>query len=283
MDQATTPLADVIDAYLADGRHRRLRPATLRYYDYVLRRFAAALGAAVALREGEARDGAPALGDVTLVAARAYQDACLEALKPQTVANYVVALRTFGVWLEDEEYVAANPLARLRTPKVDRDAPVTFSDGQLAALLRASTPAEATLVAFLATTGVRIGEACRLDLEDVSAGLLAILEAKNRHGRVVPLDAALGRLLRRYVREVRPAPADPEERALFLTRRGTRMTENAVRHMLKRLARRSGVTGVPVSPHRFRHWFAHDLVMHGTHPAVLAARGGWKAGTMIAP
>ncbi|HEX7948989.1 MAG TPA: tyrosine-type recombinase/integrase [Candidatus Limnocylindrales bacterium] len=270
MDPDSIALADVIEAYLADGRRRRLRPATLRAYRYVLERYAAFVGPGATLARLSLADG------------RAYLDTCLEQVAAISAHGFGTALKTFAVWCTDEEYFAASPLLRLRLPRVDSEPLAVFSDGQLAALLRVAPARHQVLVMTFAGTGIRVGELCRLDLDDVGVADLRIRETKTRVGRVVPIDAALARLLRRYVRELRPTPAEPDERALFLTRRRTRMTEDSARDILAILGRKAGIRGVRVSPHTFRHWFAHDLIVNGTHPIVAAARGGWKTQTMLA-
>jgi integrase/recombinase XerD len=261
--------AELVTAYLADCRRRDLRPATLRAYADVLARFARVTGAAHS-------------GDLGLASGRAFVDAELAHLSPGSVAGHVVALRTFGRWLADEAYLESDPFARLRRPRSVRRHLAVFDDAQLAALDRAASPYWRPLIALLAGTGMRIGETCALTLADLRADGLLVRETKGREERLVPLDPALERMLRLYVARVRPPASAPGEQALFLTVRGRPLTPSAARQILRKIGVRAGVRDVRVSPHTFRHWYARDLVRHGTHPLVAAARGGWRSLAMLA-
>ncbi len=251
------------DDYLRDCRRRGLRPATIRYYGQVLDR----LGRACNLAE-------PA--DLTLARTRDFQDEP-GRLSPRSVRGSLVALRTFSRWLVDEGLLTADPLARLRLPRVDQGVVTVPTGGELLALLRASGPLLRTVLAVLLGTGLRISDLTALAVEDMRPGELVVARTKNRAGRLVPLDPVLEALLARHVADRGPAT----QGALFVTRTGRPLTPDATRLVLTD-ARVRARLDVRVTPHIVRHWHARDLAAHGTQERLLAARMGWRLGGLIA-
>ena len=260
---APSNYATTVDDYLLDCRRRGLRPATIRYYDQVLDR----IGRACDLAE-------PA--DLTLARVRAFQDDP-GGLSPRSVRGSLVALRTFSRWLVDEDVLTADPLARLRLPRVDQGVVTAPTDREMLALLWASGPLLRTVLAVLIGTGVRIGDLTALVVDDVRPGELVVARTKNRAGRLVPLDPVLEALLARHVADRGPASHD----ALFVTRTGRPLTPDATRLVLADARGRARLQ-VRVTPHIVRHWHARDLAAHGTQERLLAARMGWRLGGLIA-
>jgi integrase/recombinase XerD len=260
MDHRTT-LSAARDSYLADCRRRGLRPATLRYYGQAID----ALGGT----------GPRTLEEVTLAAGRDFLDASATR-SPATLRGYVRALRTFTRWLADEGAVPADPLARLRGPRVDEALREVPTDDELARILRAVAPGRRLVVALLLGTGLRTSEACALDCRDVERGSIAVRHPKGRRARLLPLDPATEAIVRSCLRVAARGPREP----LLLSRAGDRVTPNAVRQLLRDAAARAGLA-IPVSPHVLRHWHARDLAAHGTETRLLAARMGWRPAGLV--
>ena len=263
-------LAAEIALYLADCRRRRLRPATLRAYEQALADLARSFP-----------DPDPPLADLTLAAARRWQDARSSALSAGSLAGRIAALRTFGAWAAAEGDLAANPLARLRAPFRERRLRVVPDDAELAALLAAASPAEQVLLLVLAGTGMRVGELCRLVLDDLVEDALLVRDTKTHEDRLAPLDAALLATLRFYVAELRPLPRHPDDRHLFLTRRGAPYRPELIAALVRRDCLRAGLGARRFTPHALRHWYARDLLAHDTNPLLAAARGGWRTVAML--
>lgn len=118
-----------------------------------------------------------------------------------------------------------------------------------------------TLVALLAVTGLRVGEALRLDRGDVDqdAGVLVIRRSKFGKSRLVPLHPSALSALIRYANErdqVHPRPNTP---SYFISGRGTRVIYAVVSQTFRRVCDAAGVgSESPVRPriHDLRHSFA---------------------------
>ena len=259
-----------IALYLADCARRRLRPATLRAYRQALED----------LRRSVPGDDPPLAG-LTLAVGRRWQDGRAATLSGDSLAGRIGALRTFGAWVADEGDLPANPFARLRAPRRERRLRVVPTDAELGAVLAAVRPEEQPLLLILAGTGMRVGELCRLALDDLASDALMVRDTKTHQDRLAPLDAALLPALRYYVAELRPLPRAAGERRLFLTRRGTPYRPGVVAALVRRACARAGLGARRFTPHALRHWYARDLISHDTSPVIAAARGGWRTIAML--
>jgi integrase/recombinase XerD len=162
------------------------------------------------------------------------------------------------------------PAGLLPGPVSRRAVPYLYSPAGIGALITAAaairTPLRAatyqTLIGLLAVTGMRAGEAIRLDRPDVDlrAGLLTIRESKFGKSRQLPLHATTVAALAGYatVRDQRhPRPATA---AFFLSLTGTRLIYKNVHFTYHRLTQAAGLS--PRSPqcrpriHDLRHSFA---------------------------
>lgn len=140
-----------------------------------------------------------------------------------------------------------------------------------------------TLLGLLYSTGIRIGEACALNLEDFDRPeqRLFIAEGKFRKARWVPLSASACRALQSYL-DIRTGtkPHSPDS-PLFLNRRLRRIEHGGVLHTFRRLLRMCNIgQGIPVAPriHDLRHTFAvHRLLAWYRDDKDLNSRLPWMA------
>jgi integrase len=146
-----------------------------------------------------------------------------------------------------------------------------LSDEELARLLAAArTDAGArslpgftlhALLGLLASTGLRSGEALRLDRADVDLerGLLQIRRTKFRKDRLVPLHITTSVQLRSYALERDCAFPRTQSSAFFLTSRGRRLSASTLSKAFRRARAHAGLDGArprALRPHDLRHRFA---------------------------
>ena len=151
-----------------------------------------------------------------------------------------------------------------------------FTNAEMNSLLRAVRAKAAhgrlldkvdyALIVFSWATGCRAGEIASISIDagqpnhiDMQAGVVVIDEAKWETKGVIPLDRASLRVLRHYIREVRPRVrfADREDR-LFLTQTGRCYTPNGMTKKLSMLLTRYGFRDK--TAHSFRHYCCTDLI-----------------------
>ena len=193
-----------------------------------------------------------------------------------TIARKAAALRAFFGWLRKRGIVATDPTRNLRAPKGDRRLPKVPKSTEVATLLdQAPDPPEddavavavalrdAAILEVLYGAGLRISELCGLGPSDVDlrGGLVTVLGKRSKIRRV-PLGEVAIAAIRTYLdsgRKILSGPASPAD-ALFLNRRGRRLTPRDARRILER---RLLTDGRAISPHTLRHAYATHLLEGG--------------------
>ncbi len=115
----------------------------------------------------------------------------------------------------------------------------------------------ATFIALLAVTGLRISEALKLDVADITPDGLLIRQTKFRKTRLVPLHDTAAAGLARYLQRRRPRSGDDP---VFIGRHGGRLRYQAVKDTFDRLVSKADIRPAPGSRrprlHDLRHTFA---------------------------
>lgn len=148
--------------------------------------------------------------------------------------------------------------------------PYLYSDAQIGRLLATAaqlSPAlkaasYCTLIGLLSVTGMRIGEAIRLDRDDVDldAGVLTIRLTKFGKSRQLPLHRSTTAALARYDRQRDKLCPQPNAPSFLISTRANRLCRRNVEHNFRGLCHRIGLDSPPGSPpprlHDLRHTFA---------------------------
>ncbi|MFN4148400.1 MAG: tyrosine recombinase XerC [Rhodocyclaceae bacterium] len=196
-------------------------------------------------------------------------------LSPRSVARTLSAWRAFYRWLARREMIAADPTLGLKAPKRLRVLPKALRPEQAAALLDAAvdddvlTCRDRAMFELFYSSGLRLAELVSLDVVgglDLAEGEVTVT-GKRGKTRTVPVGRKAGEALSAWL-ERRGCLAAEGEPALFVSRRGTRLTPRAVELRLTQWAKKSGL-GQHVHPHMLRHSFAsHVLQSSGDLRAV---------------
>lgn len=189
---------------------------------------------------------------------------------PNWLAHRLSVVRGFAAYLHTIDPAAEVPPAGLFPARPQRATPYLYSAGDIAALIAATgslrSPLRAAtyqaLIGLLAVTGLRVGEAIRLDRDDIDwdHGLLIVRNSKFGKSREVPLHETTMRALRDYSRARAELCCTPRVPAVFISTAGTRLLYCNVNWTFLRLVRRAGL--MPRSGscrprlHDMRHSFA---------------------------
>ena len=203
---------------------------------------------------------------------RAYITHMLErGLSRGTVRVRMRSIRVFCNFVAHEGLVEVSPFEGVEIPKVPKTFPQVLTEEQIAKLIKAAGGKKwldvrnrAILLTFL-DTGVRLSELVQLDLEDLNlpAATLHIRRGKGGKERHVFIGRTLHKALRKWL-EVRGYAM--REKALFVTRRDTRIDKRNVQRTLEHLAKKAGLAGARITPHLLRHTFATHYVRNGGDP-----------------
>jgi len=143
---------------------------------------------------------------------------------------------------------------------------VIYSPADIAALMgearsirwRLPAATHETLIGLLAATGLRVGEALKLDRSDIdwADGVLSVRESKFKKSRKVPGLASTLAALEHYSQLRDEFCERPLTRSFFVSVRGTRLIYAVAQQVFRRLCDETGVgVGSPSRPriHDFRH------------------------------
>ncbi|RDX23126.1 site-specific tyrosine recombinase XerD [Bifidobacterium breve] len=193
-------------------------------------------------------------------------------------ARRLASIHEFHRFALAQHAVSADVAASVKAPKGASVLPDVLSVDEVSRLLDAAAVGGSTdpvvlrdkaLLEFMYATGCRVSEAVGTNLEDIdleekvvrlmgkgSKQRLVPLGSYARNSVVVYLNAGRGELERRSTAKV------PERRALFLNKRGKRISRQSVWEIVKTAGERADITK-PLHPHTLRHSFATHLIQGG--------------------
>jgi integrase/recombinase XerC len=191
-----------------------------------------------------------------------------------TMARRATAVRVFTAWAQRNHLTASDPGALLGSPKAHRTLPSALRRDEARELLEAAAAhaddgsavglRDVAILELLYATGVRVGELCGLDVDDVDHERRVVrVLGKGRKERTVPFGRPAEKALDAWLSSGRSRlAADGSGPALFLGVRGRRIDQRAVRSMVH--ARLADVPGAPdLGPHGLRHTAATHLLEGG--------------------
>ncbi|HEV3290721.1 MAG TPA: tyrosine recombinase XerC [Streptosporangiaceae bacterium] len=189
-----------------------------------------------------------------------------------TLARRAAATRTFTAWAFARGMLSPDPGPLLGTPKTRRRLPQVPGQEQMTVVLSAAGRGptgelalrDAAIMELLYATGIRVGELCGLDVDDLDDGRNTVrVLGKGARERTVPVGLPAVRAVAAWKRTGRPRLAVPGSgAALFLGARGGRLDPRTARRVVH--AWLAAVPGVPESgPHGLRHAAATHLLEGG--------------------
>jgi integrase/recombinase XerD len=191
-------------------------------------------------------------------------------LADSSVARRLASIRGWTAYLLREGLIDDDPAHDIGSGRPGRRLPGILSVEEVERLLaqpRGDRPLalrDRAILELLYAAGLRVSELVALDVGDIHLSVEYVrCLGKGAKERIVPIGAAAVRALQRYLVHARPALVGRRPTAaLFVNRRGGRLTRQSVWTMLRANARAAGLR-TPVHPHTLRHSFATHLLDRG--------------------
>ena len=249
---------DYLDQYIQFLRSEKYySPHTCSNYRRDLKRFQAYL----AERAIDAWERV-AFTDVSAFAAQRHR----QGRKSRTIARELSSIRSFFQFLIRNGVIARNPALEVSAPKSDKPLPKTCDAESLDRLLRVSDSSDDLLLRDVAifeliySSGLRLAELVSINLDDIDlAEQSLVVTGKGNKTRYLPVGSKAVSALQRWLK-LRPRYCrDEQQKALFLSKQGKRISARNVQSRLKNLIQRQAL-GQPLSPHVLRHSFATHLL-----------------------
>ncbi len=190
---------------------------------------------------------------------------------PATSARKLASARSFFKYLVDTGRLKENPIRNVISPPINKKAPRVLTQDEYARLVAVprsiDTPEarrDVVMLELLYATGLRASEVVALEVNDIDFQR-CILRCHHRDStRDIRLTADVARLVRDYIENGRlDLLYNDTETALFLNRRGHRLTRQGFWQIVKNYANKAGL-GNRVTPHTLRHSFAVRKLQTGT-------------------
>ena len=190
---------------------------------------------------------------------------------PTTVSRKVAAARSFFTFMINEGRVKENPTENIRSPRVGKSLPRPISINEVRRLLEQpgklmtlEAKRDKAMLELLYASGMRVGELISLDMNDVDTreGYVRCF-GKGHKERLIPIHRQAALTVDGYMAETRPHLArGTDSKALFLNRRGERLTRQGFWQKIKEYAKSAGLD-VEITPHTLRHSFATHMLSGG--------------------
>jgi len=208
-----------------------------------------------------------------------------------TVARKVAAVKSFCAFLLDHGDLTSNPTAQIDSPRAPKPVPKPMSIEEVDALLaepkkraarrlaehltgarRVAVPPDAeavrdaSMLQLMYATGMRVTELVSLNLDSLHLApqpAWVRCVGKGAKERTIPVHQEAVAALEHYLDEGRPTLLkNRTQSALFVNRRGERLTRQGFWLILRNYARSAGID-THVTPHTLRHSFATHLLRGG--------------------
>lgn len=183
-----------------------------------------------------------------------------------TRARKVIAIRRFFGYLTDNlGLLPTNPMKNLDAPKIKKTLPkyLTLEEAQklLSVVDGPFKERDYCIITLFLNCGMRLSELVSIDYNDIRADATLVITGKGNKERTVYLNNACLNAINSYMK-VRPNDG-VKDRALFLSKRLTRISPRMVETMVQNNLEKAGLGGRGLSVHKLRHTAATLMYQHG--------------------
>lgn len=250
----------LVKEYLIEIEVRKYTPKTIRGYRNGLNLF---------LRFCKEHLDQDEIDDITLATVRQFAKFMTEAGRKGTYINGLLkTIKSFLQYCYEEGYGGFNTKRNFKWCKEERPVITTFRPSDVRQMLQNCkgydfiSIRDKAVLTLLFETGIRCWELCCIQKEDIHDDFI-VIKGKNHKQRVVPITPFLQKALLRYETAAENYfTLKSTDNYYFLSFHGRQLTNSAVEHIVKRHG--AGITGVRVSPHTCRHFFAQQQIKLGT-------------------
>ncbi|MEC4684410.1 MAG: tyrosine recombinase XerC [Nitrospirota bacterium] len=196
-----------------------------------------------------------------------------DGMERSTVSRQLATLRSFFRFLHRESHISSNPARLVPNPKQQKRLPRFLSVDETFAIIEKpegigfQKARDRAILELLYSSGLRVSELAGMDMEDLNMrdGLIKV-RGKRKKERIVPVGNKAIESLKVYL--IERSLMKKETQAIFLNRKGSRLTDRSIRRIVVKYSRETGLGG-KIGPHTLRHTFATHLLQSGADLRVI--------------
>lgn len=192
-------------------------------------------------------------------------------LKPSSRARKIATLKSFFKFCHSKKHIIdTNPAYELESPKIGKRNPKYLTLEQSQELLKVGfeSPTESNerdycMLTFFLNCGMRLAELRGIDIDDIHGTVLTVIGKGNKE-RTVYLNKACIDALNDWLEVRKTLTIKPSgNKALFVSKRGTRISDDMIQLIIKRLMAEAGIDTKVYSVHKLRHTAATLMYKYG--------------------
>lgn len=196
-----------------------------------------------------------------------------DGLTRTTASRRLASVRSFLNFLCREGFIKHNPAKLVSTPKTEKKLPQFLSVDDMFSLIEKPDDIgfiharDKAILELLYSSGLRVSELAELNFDDVNTkeGLVKV-RGKGKKERILPIGSKAIGAIKSYL--VEKMLLKKNNRAMFINRSGTRLSDRSIRRIVVKYSRMIGING-QIGPHTLRHTFASHLLQAGADLRVI--------------
>lgn len=183
-----------------------------------------------------------------------------------SIVRCLVAIKTFFLFLNKEEYLQSDPFKNLQRPKIWQLIPEVMTYEEVERLLAAPKTdtfigsRDKAILEVIYGSGIRVSECAHLKITDISDGFIKVLGKGNKE-RVVPIGKIALEAVDHFLVNHRSLNGK-EHNFLFVTKQFLPIDRITIYKRIKEYAKQAKIVK-SISPHTLRHSFATHLLDKG--------------------
>ncbi len=183
------------------------------------------------------------------------------------------ALKSFFGFMSDQNYIDHNPTERLELPTPKRSLPKFLTLEQSQKLLQSIDTAfferDYCIITLFLNCGIRLSELINLNINDLMLDECEMrVLGKGNKERMVFLNSACMEALYEYLAVRKELANETTDKALFLSKRHTRISKRRVQQIVENALSAAGLSGMGFSTHKLRHTAATLMYQYGNVDAL---------------
>lgn len=194
------------------------------------------------------------------------------------------SINSFFEFLKGNDYIDNNPMDKTSRPEIRTEHTITYLEKDeisdvLFRIKRNADPKRLSrdlcLVSLALSTGLRVSAITQINVEDIDLNnnTITVIEKGNKK-RLIKFGSNLNKLIQECIDDRYTNFCRIDSDSLFLSKNGTRMTQQAVRDLVKKYA--DGINGKHITPHKLRSSAATNLAASGASLQMIAHQLGHK-------